>query len=85
MTHLPEPPFLRTASSAAGEVPGTCGLGTGPRYTSLDEERREIVASVLGVLAGNPADPDEMAACSYLLQHLSQTATPPGRPAPLSL
>jgi hypothetical protein len=32
------------------------------------------VASVLGALAGNAPDPDEMAACSYLLKHLSQTA-----------
>jgi hypothetical protein len=37
---------------------------------SLDEERREILASVMGALAGNAPDPDEMAACSYLLKHL---------------
>jgi hypothetical protein len=39
------------------------------------------VASVLDALAGNPPDPDEMAACSYLLHHLSQTAVRPGAPA----
>ena len=82
---MPKPPFLPTPSTALGGVPGTRGPAVLPVDNTLDEERREIVASVLGVLAGNPADPDEMAACSYLLQHLSQTATPPGRPAPLSL
>ena len=38
---------------------------------SLDEERREILTSVMGVLDGNSPDPDEMAACSYLLKHLN--------------
>jgi hypothetical protein len=46
--------------------------------TSLDEERREIVASVMGALAGNSPDPDEMAACGYLLWHVADTA---GKPA----
>jgi len=71
---MPEPPVLPATSTAVGGVPHTGGPGAGPKYTSLDEERREIVASVLGALAGNPPDPDEMAACGYLLKHLSQTA-----------
>ena len=41
-----------------------------PRAPVSSEERREILTSVMGVLAGNPPDPDEMAACSYLLKHL---------------
>ena len=49
--------------------------------TSLDEERREIVASVMGALAGNAPDPDEMAACSYLLRHLADTAGNPANAA----
>jgi hypothetical protein len=53
---MPEPPIMPTRSQTA----------------SLDEERREILTSVMGVLDGNPSDPDEMAACSYLLKHLTQ-------------
>ena len=45
-----------------------------PQSASLDEERREILTTVMDVLAGNPPDSDEMTACSYLLKHLSQTA-----------
>lgn len=44
---------------------------------SFEEERREIVASVMGALAGNSPDPDQMAACSYLLRHLADTAGNP--------
>jgi hypothetical protein len=32
----------------------------------------------MGVLAGNSPDPDEMAACSYLLKHLTQYRQAPG-------
>ena len=77
-----EQPFLRTPHIAVGGVPGLRGPAGPPDTTTLEEERREIVASVLDALAGNLADPDEMAACSYLLKHLSQTASPPGAPAP---
>ena len=56
-------------------VADTRGPGALTEKTTLGEERGEIVASVLGALAGNPPDPDEMAACSYLLKHLSQTAS----------
>ncbi|MGD0773755.1 MAG: hypothetical protein ABSC05_13125 [Candidatus Solibacter sp.] len=78
---MQEPPPLRTPSAAVGGFPGTRGLAALPGNTTLDEERSEIVASVLDALAGNPPDPDEMAACSYLLKHLSQTAGRPGPPA----
>jgi plasmid stability protein len=47
-------------------------IPTPPQAASLEEERREILTSVMGVLAGNSPDPDEMAACSYLLKHLIQ-------------
>ena len=60
-------------------------LGGGPipglPNTSLDEERREIVASVMGALAGSSPDPDEMAACSYLLRHLADTSGKPVKAA----
>jgi hypothetical protein len=36
---------------------------------------------VLSALASNPSDPDEMAACRYLLKHLSHTAGRHGRHA----
>lgn len=71
---MPEPRFHSAASTAVGGGAHTGGPGAGPKYTSFDEERREIVAGVLSALAGNPPDPDEMAACSYLLKHLSRTA-----------
>jgi hypothetical protein len=54
VTRIPEPP-----------IPAT-----GPQNVSLEEERREILASVMEALAGNAPDPDEMAACGYLLKHL---------------
>ena len=78
--HMQEPPYLRAMSTPVVGVAGTRGPGAVPENRTLDEERREIVASVLGALAGNPPDPDEMAACSYLLKHLSHTAGRPGPP-----
>ena len=60
VTRMPEPPIMPTRWQGA----------------SLDEERREILTSVMGVLDGNPSDPDEMAACSYLLRHLTQYGRP---------
>ncbi len=76
------PPFLRAKSAAFGGIPLPSGPVAGPQNTSLDEERREIVASVLGALTGNSPDPDEMAACIHLLKHLADTA---GRPASAAL
>lgn len=75
---MPAPPFLR-ATPTVGGVPDTYGPGTGPEITSLDQERREIVASVLETLAANPSDPDEVAACRHLLKRLAETAGRPGR------
>ena len=66
---------------AIGGLPGTSRPAAVPDNTTLDEERREIVAAVLAALAGNAPDPDEMAACSHLLKHLSQNRRPPGFPA----
>ena len=77
---MQEPPFLGSVSSVVAGVTDTRGPGALPEDATLDEERREIVASVLSALAGNPPGPDEMAACSYLLKHLSQTARRPGPP-----
>ena len=77
---MTEPPFLQSMATAVAGVPDTRGPGALLENVTLDEERREIVASVLSALAGNPPDPDEMAACSYLLKHLSHTAGRPGPP-----
>ena len=38
---------------------------------SFEQERREVLESVLGSLSSALPDADEMAACSYLLQHLA--------------
>ena len=71
-----KPPFLRVTWAAVSAFPPAHGPGN----TSLEQERREVLDSVLDALAGNPPDPDEMAACSYLLKHLSHTAGRPGPP-----
>ena len=78
VTLMPKQPFLPAAYAAP---PAVERVSAGSN-ASLEEERREIVESVLGALAGNVPDPDEMAACSHLLKHLAQTARllPPGRP-----
>ena len=49
-------------------VPATPNLVT----RSINEERREVLESVWGVLARERADPEELAACSYLLAQLSR-------------
>jgi len=51
-------------------------MPTRRQSTSLEEERREILTSVMGVLDGSPSDPEEVAACSYLLRHLTQYRRP---------
>ena len=38
---------------------------------SFEEERREVLDSVLEALRGSNPDPEEMAACAYLMRHLS--------------
>jgi hypothetical protein len=52
-----------------------CAVGaeSNSACASLDQERNEVLESVMGVLAGNVQDPDELAACSYLLEHLART------------
>jgi hypothetical protein len=44
---------------------------------SFDEERREVLESVMSVLASATPDADQMAACDRLLRHLAGAA--PGR------
>jgi hypothetical protein len=70
---MSEPPFLRVRWSVVG-VADTGGQRTRPPNTSLEEERREVLDSVLDAMAGNPPDPDETAACRHLLKCLAETA-----------
>jgi hypothetical protein len=74
VTTMSEPPFLRIVSktNAGSSRPDLPGAPV--PLSSLDEERREVVASVMSVLSGSLADADEMAACSHLLKHLSETS-----------
>jgi hypothetical protein len=39
--------------------------------SSFEEERREVLESVMGALSSPAPDPDEMTACNYLLKHLA--------------
>ena len=71
---MPEPPFLRVRWAAVGTIPHTGGPKARPANTSLEEERREVLDSVLDALAGNPPDPDETAACHHLLKRLAESA-----------
>lgn len=75
MTLKPEPSVLLAVPKPTGDRRSTAGAGAASAAsdTTLDEERREVVAGVLEALAGNSPDPDEMAACGYLLRHLSRT------------
>jgi hypothetical protein len=75
---MSEPPFLRVRWSAVG-VADTGGPAARLANTSLEEERREVLDSVLDAMAGNPPDPDEMAACRHLLKRLAETAGRHGR------
>jgi len=38
---------------------------------SFEEERREVLDSVLETLRGRNPDPEEIDACAYLMRHLS--------------
>jgi hypothetical protein len=40
---------------------------------SLIEERREVLETVIGALSRDRPDPDELAACSYLLKQLARS------------
>jgi hypothetical protein len=48
------------------------------RLDTLEQERREVLNSVLQGIANNHPDPDRTAACMYLIRHLAT----PVRPAP---
>jgi len=61
----------RSMREIVARIPEQAILPTGPTSASLEEERGEILTSVMGVLVANSSDPDEMAACSYLLKHLN--------------
>jgi hypothetical protein len=41
---------------------------------TLEQERREVLDSVCDALRLHPSDPDEAAACAYLVQHLASGA-----------
>ena len=81
VSRMPEPPFLRVRWGAVG-VPDTGGQGPRPAKTSLEEERREVLDSVLDALAGNAPDPDQVAACRHLLKRLGETPGRHGRGRP---
>jgi len=52
--------------------------GTGrlePTVSTFEEERREVLASVLHSLATEAPDPDRTAACVHLLGHLARVAS----------
>jgi hypothetical protein len=68
---MSQSPFLRVTWSAIG-VSHRGGPGARPEITSFEEERREVLDSVLGAMASNPPDPDEMAACRHLLKRLAE-------------
>ena len=38
---------------------------------TFEQERREVLDSVFHALRVNPPDPDAMAACAYLVRHLT--------------
>jgi hypothetical protein len=74
---MSEPTVVRLTWTAAG-ITRTSEPGAHPASASLDEERREVLDSVLEALASNPPDPDELAACRHLLKRLTDTAGRPG-------
>ena len=78
MSPISESPFLRVIR-AAGAISHAGGPGAVPADTSLEEERREVLESVLEAVSRNPPDADEMAACRHLLMRLAETAGRPGR------
>ena len=49
------------------------------RHDTFEQERSEVLESVMAALSSTNADPDEVAACSHLLHHLS--GQEPGRAA----
>ena len=53
--------------------------GTGP-LDSFEQERREVIETVFEVFGRGTPDADEMAACAFLMRHL--TSEPGPRPTP---
>jgi hypothetical protein len=47
----------------------------GLQVDTYEEERREVLESVFQALCRHAPDPDEMAACAFLVRHLSANAT----------
>jgi hypothetical protein len=43
-----------------------------PEGGSFEQERREVLETVMAALSASTPDPDEMAACGYLLRHLAR-------------
>jgi hypothetical protein len=56
---------LQIARPAATGYPFSSG------NSSIEQERREVLESVMSALSSAAPDPGEMAACSYLLKHLA--------------
>jgi hypothetical protein len=48
---------------------------SGSQGNSFEEERREVLDCVFEALRSHQPDPDEMAACGYLVRHLSGDKT----------
>jgi len=42
--------------------------------TTFDQERREVLDSAFEALSRHPPNADEMAACAYLMRHLTASA-----------
>ena len=68
---MSQSPFLRVTWSAIG-VSHRERPGARPETTSFEEERREVLDSVLDAMACHPSDADEMAACRHLLKRLAE-------------
>jgi hypothetical protein len=55
-------------------MPYTGLTGEASVLDTLQQERGEVLASVFQALRSNPADPDALAACAYLVRHLQREA-----------
>jgi len=82
------PPAAETACSAKDAAAPPRALeylfgGSSQCATSLEEERREVLDSVLQAMRVPIPDAGRMAACAYLLRHLARTEHCVRRPANL--
>ncbi|HYW42870.1 MAG TPA: hypothetical protein VE959_08440 [Bryobacteraceae bacterium] len=65
--------FLQAIPPPAGRLdPGGYPFGTRRAAFTFDEERREMLESVLEAMAGPQSDADRSVACRYLLRHLTK-------------